>query len=389
MFKNFQAPMVSLMSSATMSAVAAGVRSALVIDIGWTETVVTSVYEYREVKSTRSIRGGKFLLEAFYKMLCSVLKGDESLNENKGKRAISFDECEDIMCRLAWCRQSAFSSPQRQSAQLDTVEEQDEFDAEHSRPKGTASIPLMSTNPRTTVDIPFDKMADICDDTFFDQSIPPSTFDDHELPIHLLVYRQLLQLPIDVRAICMSRIVFTGGCSSILGIKGRIVDEVTGIVNKRGWAPISGKSVEESRHSRISDRRASIPRPISSPATASESGDDTVSSRPSSISTQTDEDPIEAKVARNRPKVQQVQGEFRAIHSLGPWAGSSLLCQLKVPAMATIEREQWLQQGASGASRPSEIDSKMQRQSMGTGGLIRGSGGQHHQMWTLGAWGTL
>ena len=45
LFQTFHTPIVSLMSSPTMTTVAAGVRSALVIDIGWAETVVTSVYE--------------------------------------------------------------------------------------------------------------------------------------------------------------------------------------------------------------------------------------------------------------------------------------------------------------------------------------------------------
>ena len=75
-FDRFQTPVVSLLSSATMNAVAAGVRSALVIDVGWAETVVTSVYEYREVKNTRTIRAGRFLSDEFYnKYKVTCLKG--------------------------------------------------------------------------------------------------------------------------------------------------------------------------------------------------------------------------------------------------------------------------------------------------------------------------
>ncbi|KAL7814004.1 actin-like ATPase domain-containing protein [Trichoderma aethiopicum] len=397
LFKGFQTPIISLMSTATMSVVAAGVRSGLVIDMGWAETVVTSVYEYREVKCTRSVRGGRYLNRELYKLLRKIVTDKDE--DEGGKRAVSFAECEDIMCRLMWCRPVADKvtqkPPQRQSQQLDTVEEQDESEAEpersdHSRHKSVTSIPLRSTDPPRTIELSFDKLADVCDDAFFDPSVAPTTFDDEDYPLHLLIYRHLLQLPMDVRAVCMPRIIFTGGCSNILGIKERIMDEVTSIVKRKGWANVSGKHVEESRNSQFSDRRASIARSVSSTATASDLEGEQESSRPSSIATQSDMgDPIEAKVARHRPQLTQMQGEFRTLHSLGPWAGASLVSQLKIPAMATVDRELWLQQGAYGASRPNEVDAKaQQRQSMGAGGFIRGSGG-HHTNWTLGAWGNV
>jgi actin-related protein len=387
MFKGFQTPMISLMSTATMSVVAAGIRSGLVVDIGWAETVVTSVYEYREVKCTRSERAGRYLNNKLYEFLRKLLTGKD---EDEDARAISFAECEDIMCRLMWCRLPAFKSAQRQSQQLDTVEEQDESEPEHSLQNNVTSIPLRSIKPPRTIEVSLDRIADICDETFFDLSIAPTTFDDHELPLHLLIYHHLLQLPMDVRAICMPRIIFTGGCSNILGIKERILDEVTSMVNRKGWANVSGKHVEETRNSQFSDRRASVARSVSSAATVSDLGEEQESSRPSSIGTQSDiSDPIEAKIARHRPQIPQMQGEFRTLHTLGPWAGASLVCQLKIPAMATVDRELWLQQGANGASRPNEIDVKaQQRQSMGAGGFIRSSGG-HHTNWTLGAWGNV
>ncbi|POR32926.1 Uncharacterized protein TPAR_06885 [Tolypocladium paradoxum] len=383
LFNSFQTPMVSLMSSPTMSAVAAGVRSALVIDMGWAETVVTSVYEYREVKTTRTVRGGRLLLDRLYKLLHNLLGGDEF--DEKGKHVVSFDECEDILYRLMWCRASAFKSSQRQSTQLDTVEEQDESEAETSHPTGVADIPLRSATPPSTLQVPFNKLADVCDDSFFDPSASPSTFDDHELPVHLLVYHHLLQLPMDVRAVCMSRIMFTGGCSNVLGIRERVMDEVTSIVDRRGWAPVSGKGVDQLRNNHKL-RKASIQRSsITSTATSESSGEDQDAARSESAMTEPSEDAIEAKIARNRPVPHQLQGQPRVIHSLGPWAGASLLCQLKIPAVATVDRELWLQQGASGASRPSDVDIKAQRQSSG---LIRASGG-HHANWTLGIWGSL
>ncbi|TQV99982.1 hypothetical protein V2A60_005395 [Cordyceps javanica] len=391
LFTQFQAPLVSLLASPTMTTVAAGVRSALVIDMGWSETVVTSVYEYREVRSSRSIRGGKSLLNKTYTLLHKIITGKEYEEaSHESEHVIAFSECEDIMCRLMWCRGAAYKSAQRQSTQLDTVVEQDETDADASHPRGDARIPLHSTSPPKHIDVSFEKLADVCDDVLFDPSTSPSSFDDHELPLHWLVYQHLLQLPLDVRALCMSRIMFTGGCSNILGIKERLVDEVSSIIDKRGWTAVTGKGADRSRNSTQIRRSSAMTRSVESPA-PSESSDDTERSRsrPSSIATQTEEDAIEAKLARNRKILPHFQGQLRVIHSLGPWAGASLLCQLKIPAMATVDKELWLQQGASGASRPGDVDVKMQqRQSMGAVGLVRASGG-HHVNWTLGTWGSI
>jgi actin-related protein len=389
-FDRFQTPMVSLLSSATMTAVAAGVRSALVVDMGWAETVVTSVYEYREVRSTRTVRAGRYLLDEMYtKVLRRLVVGESENEADSSERVLSFGESEDIMCRLMWCRPSALRSSQRDSAQLETVqEEQDETEAEH--PKGVTEVPLTSSNPPRTIKIPFEKLADVCDDALFDPSTPAPSFDDHELPVHTLVYQHLLQLPIDVRAICMSRIIFTGGCSNILGLKERIVDEVTATVDRRGWEPVSGKGYDQA-HGNPKLRRGTAGLSPTGPASPSSETDDTQSETSSraAANAEPESDPIEAKVFRHRDRRQPLQGQIRAVHSLGPWAGASLMCQLKTSAMATIDRELWLQQGIHGASRPSEVDIKaQQRQSMGAGGLIRGSGG-HHTNWTLGTWGAV
>ena len=394
-FDRFQTPVASLLSSATMNAVAAGVRSALVIDLGWAETIVTSVYEYREVRNTRTVRAGRYLSDEFYaKILCRLLDSEPSEDQEDGskrQRVVSFEENEEVMCRLMWCRSSAFRSSQRESAQLETVEEQDETEAEasHAQGKRATKVPLISMSPPRTVEVSFEKVADVCDDTFFEPSTPAAAFDDHELPIHALIYQHLLQLPIDVRAICMSRIIFTGGCAKILGLKERVLDELNAIVDRRGWEPVSGKGVDQLQANPKLQRKGAGASPggASSPGSEREDGQSETSSK--ADGREYEHDPIEAKVFRHRDQKPLVQGQLRALHSLGPWAGASLMCQLKISALATVDRELWLQQGAHGASRPSEVDLKaQQRQSLGAGGLIRGSGG-HHTNWTLGTWGAV
>ena len=73
LFRRLYAPLVSLVSTATMAAVGAGVRSALVVDMGWEETVITSVYEYRELRTTRTTRAGKMLVEATHNVMAKLM----------------------------------------------------------------------------------------------------------------------------------------------------------------------------------------------------------------------------------------------------------------------------------------------------------------------------
>ena len=99
-------------------------------------------------------------------------------------------------------------------------------------------------------------------------------------------------------------------------------------------------------------------------------------------------DPVEAQLRRGRPPPPPVRGYLRAVDSLGAWAGASLVTQLKVAAVATVDRDLWALHGAAGASRVADVDLKtQQRQSMGAAGLVRASAQPAH--WTLGAWGSV
>ncbi|KAK8107632.1 uncharacterized protein PG998_009645 [Apiospora kogelbergensis] len=355
LFRNFQIPTVSLLSSPVMATFAAGVRSGLVVDMGWNETIVTAVYEFREVKTWRTTRAGKKLLEETRNFLVNALQGRTPESQPEGEPVpndiISFEECEEIATRLP------------------TLHEADESDtvdpAEDSTP---TPIHLSSCRPSRTIHVPFSRLAEPCETTFFETRYAPACFDDDELPLHLLVYRALLQLPLDVRAMCMSRIIFGGGCSNMIGLRGRIFDEVSLLAQAKGWDPIQGKGADAYRNNPKLKRNAN--------KQADEGAIPIIQTDPSGTS---GEEPVPLDPAH-------------APQSLGPWCGASLATQLKVPALAVIERDIWLQQGVNGASRPNEIDvqaqQKQQRQSVGAGGLIRGPGNQASN-WTLGVWGAV
>lgn len=386
LFRRFQSPGVSLLSAAVTATVAAGVRSALVVDLGYSETVVTAVYEYREVHCGRTVRGGRMLVEQMHQLLkqCVTEKDGRAYNDptDKSEEFIaSFDECEDLTSKLCWCKPAAKSQGSQQAnKRLSILEEEDELEGARSTSQDTSEsveIPLSSTQPPAIIRPSFERLSEPCEHTFFDPQRQPNSFDDEELPVHLLIYRSLLQLPLDVRAVCMSRIIFTGGCSNVLGLRGRIFDEVSRLVMERGWTGVTGKVVDEQRanlraRSQVSGRPTEV-------------GGETQERTSDAATAGQERDPVEEQLRKAAGEsMPTVQGSLRCIESLGSWSGGSLVTQLKVPAIATVDRDLWLQQGAAGASRPGNVDVRS-RQSMAAGGLIRGAAAGSN--WTLGIWG--
>lgn len=400
LFNRFHTPAVSLMSSSVACAVSAGVRSALVVDMGWEETIVTAVYEYREVQSSRSVRAGKLLVEQTHKLLATALGGQQTSppEETNGKmeeHVISFEECEEVANRLVWCKLARGSTSQGQQEGLPTVAEQDEFEASTALAadlSSKTSIPLSSTSPPTRLEMTYEQLSTPSETTFFDSQHPPSFFDDHELPLPLLIYRSLLKLPLDVRGLCMARIIFTGGCSSVLGLRGRLFEEVNQLIQNHGWDPVQGKAVEAFnttiklwRASRQANRDGPTSVPSDQDGGGGHEQDGVWVDAPSD--SQQEPDPVEEQVRRKKGEKPQLQGQLRAVESLGAWSGASLLNLLKVPTLATVERDAWREQGVSGALRPGDVDQKVaQRQSMGAGGLMRSAASAN---WTLGLWGYL
>jgi actin-related protein len=399
LFSSFQPPTISLMSAPVLTAVAAGIRSALVVDIGWAETVVSGVYEYREVQCKRSTRGAKLYGEEMHKMLVEAIDPDLSQDaddeklEDKRRHIISFDECEEIIARVAWCKPSRTAQSGESSEGLAPVEEEDELKSsmrslnisKEAEADPYIRIPLRSTNPPRALRIPFSQLAAPCETALFGAGRLPQDFDDEELPLHLLVYQSLLQLPVDVRSVCMSRVVFIGGGSKLLGLKERVMDDVKALIEQRGWDPVRGKAVDQllSNPHLQSRRRQSTGGPTEVPHEA----DSTSSSKTSAAFAEQEPDPIESEIKRLARKENEPDelGFLRAVESLGAWSGGSLLSQLKVPAVSIIDRDHWNQHGIAGASQEIDVSANAKRQGMGAAAFKSGAGDR--SSWTLGVWG--
>jgi actin-related protein len=393
LFTRFQTPMISLLASPVMCAVGAGLRSALVVDLGWSETVVTSVYEYREVRCSRSIRAGRMLVNAVHLFLRESVTAQINYrlpgkhDNERDAHIISFGECQDIVNRLVWCTQVQAPAISEPMTNLSTVHEQDESEVVASSITGNKEdifIPLKSCTPPCQVKVQWQELSGVCEETFLASSCSQSSFDDHDLPIHLLIYQHLLKLPIDVRAVCMSRVIFTGSGSRIPGLRLRVFNELCNLVKERRWNPVAGRGIDQYKNTTKIQRELGSNNTLTSATAQSTAPSDQDGVWHDAANAVPERDPVEEMLQQSSTAISSIHGIIRSVESIGAWGGGSLVCQLKILPVVNIERELWLQHGIGGASKPSEVDFKaQQRQSMGPGGLMRGGNSNH---WTLGAW---
>lgn len=346
-----------------MTAVGAGVRSALVIDVGWEETVVTGIYEYREVKTKRSTRAVKLLMQRMGRFLSRLNHPQDTPDEEKqqGERiSVTFEQCEEIMARMAWC------NPRRPVSGNDDDEARALEDSK-------VSIPLTNGQTTTFTDVPFSRFSDVVEDSFFSRNAELRDWDDEDMPLDILVLNTLLSLSSDVRGSCMSRLVFVGGGSNIPGIRQRIINDIDGVIKRYGWNAPRGKVIDK-----MVEQRQSLERSESGTQSPSNSQGDTVSEAESNF--------IDEKLRRaDKDSKPYVHGVIREVESLGPWAGASLTASLKVRGLVEIEREKFLQHGLAGASREIDARATVERRSGYGAGMVRPGG--ERSSWTLGEWG--
>jgi hypothetical protein len=394
-FTNFQSLSISLYHAPTFTTFGAGLRSALVVDIGWNETTVSAICEYREILHRRTVRASKLLCHETLKVLGNACRpaasnqdGNPRLNNEKElEKLISFEECEDVMTRLAWCKPSDTPAPLSTTSKSPHIEDEEFHDAIQDlitpEPEESVSIPLTSTQPPTLINIPFSKLAEPCEVALFAQGVGLHDIDDEEIPLHQLIYRSLMELPVEIRSLCMARILVTGGGSNIPGLKNRILGDLHGLVEARGWNPVYGQAAEKLK----------LNKKLRNQARRNNDGEGTVPAEhggaPRAGHLNPEHDPIEEQIRREASKGSQpsVHGSLRVLDTIGPWAGTSLATNLKIPSVSVVERDQWLLHGLAGATKQKDFvptTVAKQRQSIGPAGL-RG-GPAEPTAWTLGPW---
>lgn len=383
LFSKFQIPGITLLSAPTLSVVAAGLRSGLVTDVGWHETTITAVYEYREVYQSRTTRAMK-LTTLRMAMVLQPLSG-KPVDEHQ--LDVEFDHAEEVTTRMAWCR----TSGRKRSGSTKGIEERLQDTHLQDRDDDLmVSIPLSSSSPKQ-IQVPFSTFCEPIESALFGTDSQAREFDDHEQPIDQLLYKALLSLPPDVRGICMARMIITGGGSNIPGLKSRLINDLTRTVERRGWDPVYGKAADTYRQKQreMAQTRREASLEPTGPIKSSEDTRDPPDATPPAIVAALEPqvpDPIEEKLRREEAKASKptVAGVVRGVETLGAWAGASLVAGLRIKGTVEIERDVFLQHGMAGARRETEIGVAQSKAGHGPG-LARG-GGPEKSGWTLGAW---
>lgn len=322
-FDHFTQPSsVSLLTQPVMCCVGAGVRSGIVVDIGWEETTVTAIGEYKEVAQKRSIRAGKLLTREMAKIIEGSVPSEDEVH-------LTFHEADDLVKRIAWCQQRSISNTEEPSL---------------------ATIPIPGSDPPATFSLLFGKLAEPAEKALFATNISNNDFDDHDLPVHLLVYRLLLSLPTDFRALCISRIMVTGLYSALPGLKRRVLQEISHLISTRGWDTIANYGSAK-RHitPALKERSPNAMEPPESPKVPlSPTKMPLQEATPPKDRVHDDiKDPITQKAEREhaKGKVETVKGVLRGVETLGAWAGASLMASMRVKGMYEIERDEYVKSG--------------------------------------------
>jgi hypothetical protein len=276
------------------------------VEVGWEETTITAVGEHKIVAERRTVKGGKLLAREMASLL-QTAGGGENID-------VAFTE--NVLRRMAWCKPRKIGD-------------------DHQPEDATMNIPPPNdTSP--DLSIQFSQLAQPAETTFFQ----PLT-DDHDLPLPELMFNTLLALPVDLRALCMSRIVLTGPHSKIPGLKTRLLAELSQLIEKRGWDVVEsyGKAAKPLPQ-RLLERVANAP-----PVTSTDAnGGIPISERPHDDLADRLSQQVLHSTAKDKEKV--VKGVVRGVETLGAWSGASLMASLRVKGKGEVEREEFLRDSA-------------------------------------------
>lgn len=353
LFERWPYSSITLLPTATTTLIAAGLRSGLVVDFDWEETVVTAVYEYREVRSFRTTRATKMTNKNVATWIKESLQPEDRFD---------LEIVEEVLKRMGEniCTTDPDHDDERALQEDDVVIDwpTDSF----SRPISFSKRGMQAQIAETMLGRE-------------GESYP----DDEELPLQRIIYNTLLAAPPDIRGICISRIVFTGDGSENQGLVSAVLKSFTTLVEHRGWNGVQGSRSRAVRST--------------GPVEAKPAGDSGLAqTKPRSADAKHDDVQLskdklaEERYLREKAKHTQpvVHGSVRQVESLGPWCGASLITALRVKSFVEIQRDRFLAHGLGGASRELDVSVVPQQ---GRGPLSTRSKAGERTSWTLSGWG--
>jgi hypothetical protein len=339
----------------------AGLRSGLVVDVGWEETVITAIYEYREVQVRRSVRAMKALTVEIGGLLDAVRKDqDETLRDTL---VLDFDFVEEFTDRAGSCHALLPTRGMDLAAKTEAMNLEERSSAGPTQDCLVIDWPADASS--RSISISLQALHQACLDTLITPRNEEHP-DDHEQSISQLLYRSLLALSADVRSICMARIIFTGGGTAVAGLAQHILDTTNTIIREHGWTPVRGEHFK-SKSSGLAELAQGRAVPADTQHHITLPGTD---------------DFVEEMLFKQKSKDAHppVPAVLRQVDSLGPWAGASLIASLKAKSFVEIERERFLSHGLAGAHR--DFDPSILHQQRATAAK-----GNERTSWTLAGWG--
>ncbi|KAK4552047.1 hypothetical protein LTR86_010724 [Recurvomyces mirabilis] len=346
-----QPPSIVILTTPILACVGAGLRNGLVVEIGWAETVVTAVGEYKEIYQRRSVRAGKMLSQEMASVLEKVVRDGHDSQEDHVP--IPFKHAEDIVERMGWCRPRRFTTS--------------EADPATTTSKKKIPLPTSTSSP---VKVPAEILSHPPETVFFAPSTNQTDHDDNELPLQNLAHAVLLHLPLDLRCLCLSHIILTGGVANLSGLNHRFLSELHTLIEERGWDPVASygsaraafiTKMEKRLPSRTKPPDANRPpstalnpspmNPTKRSSLTSPADQNTASSIPAYARPHDDLlDPRSLQAEKNhaigRHRTEsEVKNEVRGVETLGAWAGASLVASLRVKGVHEVEREEWVKYG--------------------------------------------
>ncbi|XP_051951628.1 actin-related protein 10 [Xyrauchen texanus] len=220
-FKHFEVPSVLFAPSHLMSVMTLGVQSALVMDCGYTETLVLPIYEGIPILSAWEAlpMGGKVIHKELHSLLseqCTVdTDAGKGLNLPSVISAISEDVVEDIKVR------TCFVSDLQRGLKIQEARFNMDGSAERPAPPPDVEYPLDGQKILHVKGSIRDSIAEM----LFEQ-------DNEEKSIATLLLDTLVKCPIDTRKVLSENLVIIGGTAMLPGFLHRLLAEIRMLVEK-------------------------------------------------------------------------------------------------------------------------------------------------------------
>lgn len=341
-FERWAYPSVTLLPIPATTLIAAGLRSGIVVDIDWEETVVTVIYEYREVRSCRTTRAMKMVTKNTAAWMKKSLQAQDRFD---------LELVEEVLKRMGEyaCTVDDIENPEEDPTPDDIVIEW---------PTNTFSRPVVLSKHGMQAQIIGTLLGN-------DGEAYP---DDEELPLQQTIYNALLAVPPDIRGVCISRMVFNGDGTENKALTSFVLKSFEKLLKQRGWTSVQGGKLKVNRAGLSELAQDRVP--------ASARHDDSVLSPGLA-----EERHLREKAKHSQPAVH---GIVRQVESLGPWVGASLIAALKVKSFVEVQRDRFLAQGLGGAVRELDVSVVPQQ---GRGPLASRTKAGERTSWTLSGWG--